>query len=97
MRRIMYRRLSFISPTITILAIVFLANALSQAEPAPLLTRHVRDVVVNGQAPMVGQLPAKQTMHFEVRTQPERLGCPGCFRESERLPNCRRIPRRHGP
>src|SRR6202789_505426 len=66
MRRIMYRRLSFISPTITILAIVFLANALSQAEPAPLLTRHVRDVVVNGQAPLVGQLPAKQVMHFDV-------------------------------
>jgi kumamolisin len=66
----MYRRLSFISPTITILAIVFLANALSQAEPAPLLTRHVRDVVVNGQAPMVGQLPAKQTMHFDVVLAP---------------------------
>jgi len=62
----MYRRLSFSSPTITILAIVFLANALSQAEPAPLLTRHVRDVVVNGQAPLVGQLPAKQTIHFDV-------------------------------
>jgi subtilase family serine protease len=62
----MYRRLSFISPTITILAIVLLANALSQAEPAPLLTRHVRDAVVNGQAPLVGQLPAKQTIHFDV-------------------------------
>jgi subtilase family serine protease len=66
----MYRRLSFISPTITILAIVFLANALSQAEPAPLSTRHVRDVVVNGQAPLVGQLPAKQVMHFDVVLAP---------------------------
>jgi hypothetical protein len=66
----MYRRSSFISPTITILAIVFLANALSQAEPAPLLTRHVRDVVVNGQAPLVGQLPAKQVMHFDVVLAP---------------------------
>src|SRR5580700_1593378 len=62
----MYRRLSLISPPITILAIVVLANGLSQAEPAPLLTRHVRDVVVNGQAPLVGQLPAKQTIHFDV-------------------------------
>src|SRR5580700_5980817 len=62
----MYRRLNFISPTITILAIVFLANALSQAEPAPLLTRHVRDVVVNGQAPLVGQLPATQTLRFDI-------------------------------
>jgi subtilase family serine protease len=66
----MYRRLSFISPTITILAIVVLANGLSQAEPAPLLTRHVRDVVVNGQAPLVGQLPAKQVMHFDVVLAP---------------------------
>ena len=66
----MYRRLNFISPTITILAIVVLANGLSQAEPAPLLTRHVRDVVVNGQAPLVGQLPAKQVMHFDVVLAP---------------------------
>ena len=70
----MYRRLSFISPTITILAIVFLANALSQAEPAPLLTRHLRDVVVNGQAPLVGQLPAKQVMHFDVVLAPRDRG-----------------------
>jgi subtilase family serine protease len=62
----MYRRFRFISPTVTILAIVFLANTLSQAEPRPLLTRHVRDVVVNGQAPLVGQLPATQTVHFDV-------------------------------
>jgi subtilase family serine protease len=62
----MYRRFRFISPTVTLLAIVFLANTLSQAEPRPLLTRHVRDVVVNGQAPLVGQLPATQTVHFDV-------------------------------
>jgi subtilase family serine protease len=62
----MSRRSSFISPTITILAIVFLANTLSQAEPLPLLTRHVRDVVVQGQAPLVGQLPATQSIHFDV-------------------------------
>jgi subtilase family serine protease len=65
----MFRRLRFISPTITVLAIVFLANTLAQAEPLPLLTRHVRDVVVNGQAPLIGQLPATQTLRFDIVLQ----------------------------
>ena len=62
----MYRRLSFISPTITFLTIVFLAHTLAQAQALPLLTRHVRDVVANGQAPLVGQLPATQMLHFDI-------------------------------
>jgi subtilase family serine protease len=62
----MYRRFSFISPTVTILTIVFLANTLSQAEPQPLLTRHVRDVVVDGRAPLVGALPATRSLHFDL-------------------------------
>jgi subtilase family serine protease len=62
----MFRRLRFISPTITLLAIVFLAHTLAQAEPQPLLTRHVRDVVANGQAPLVGKLPATQTLRFDI-------------------------------
>ena len=32
----------------------------------PLLTRHTRDVVVNGQAPLVGHLPATQTLRFDI-------------------------------
>jgi subtilase family serine protease len=62
----MSRRFRLISPTITVLAIVFLANTLCQAQPQPLLTRHVRDVVVSGQAPLVGQLPATQTLRFDI-------------------------------
>jgi subtilase family serine protease len=62
----MFRRFRSISPTITVLAIVFLAHTLVQAEPQPLLTRHVRDVVANGQAPLVGQLPATQSIHFDM-------------------------------
>ena len=62
----MSRKLSFISPTITILTIVFLAHTLAQAEPLPLLTRHVRDLVANGQASFVGQLPPTQTIHFDI-------------------------------
>jgi subtilase family serine protease len=62
----MFRRLRSISPTITVLAIVFLAYTLAQAEPQSLLTRHVRDVIANGQAPLVGQLPATQSIHFDM-------------------------------
>jgi kumamolisin len=62
----MSRRLRFISPTITVLAIVFLAYTLAQAEPLPLLTHHVRDAVANGQAPLVGKLPATQTLRFDI-------------------------------
>ena len=62
----MFRKFRFISPTITVLAIVFLAHTLAQAEPLPLLTRHVRDVVVKSQAPFVGQLPATQTLRFDI-------------------------------
>ena len=62
----MSRKFGFISPTITILVIVFLANTPSQAEPLPLLTRHVREAVVNSQAPLIGQLPATQAIHFDV-------------------------------
>ncbi len=32
----------------------------------PLLTRHTRDVVVNGQAPLVGHLPATETLRFDI-------------------------------
>jgi kumamolisin len=62
----MSRRLRFISPTITVLAIVFLAQTLAQAEPELLLTRHVRDVVASGQAPLIGKLPATQTLLFDI-------------------------------
>ena len=62
----MYRRLSFISPTITVLTIVFLAHTLAQAQALPLLTRHVRDEVASGQAPLVGKLPPTQTLHFDI-------------------------------
>src|SRR5580693_8297317 len=37
-----------------------------QAQPQQLLTRHVRDAVVNGQAQLVGKLPASQTLLFDI-------------------------------
>lgn len=32
----------------------------------PLPTRHTRDVVVNGQAPLIGHLPLTQTLRFDI-------------------------------
>jgi kumamolisin len=60
----MFRRFGII--TITILAIVSLANLLSQAQSQSVLTRQVRDVIANGEAQFVGRLPATQSVHFDV-------------------------------
>jgi kumamolisin len=38
----------------------------SHAQPLPLKTRHVREAVVNGRAPMLDRLPASQTLRFDV-------------------------------
>ena len=50
-------------------------SIVSQAQSQPLLTRNVREAVVNGEAKLVGRLPATQTMHFDIvlalRHQPE--------------------------
>jgi len=60
----MIRRLS----TFVLTAIVMLwaASAVSQAESQAFLTRHTRDVVVNGQVQSVGRLPATETMRFDI-------------------------------
>ncbi len=48
-------------------AIVFLLFTIpGQAQPQQLLTHHVRDAVANGQAQFVGQLPATQTLLFDI-------------------------------
>jgi subtilase family serine protease len=56
------RRLSLF--LLTIAAIVSGANTICQAQPQSVLTRHVRDVTVNGRSPMVGHLPATQSMRI---------------------------------
>lgn len=48
-------------------AIVFLLFTIpSQAQPQQLLTRHVRDEVASGRAQLIGQLPATQTLRFDI-------------------------------
>ena len=58
----MIRRLG--ASLLTIVALVFLVNFVCQAQAVPLMTRHVRAAVRNGQARSVGHLPATQTMRL---------------------------------
>jgi kumamolisin len=60
----MIRKLS--KSLLTIVALVPVVSIVCQAQPLPLLTRHVREVVLNGQAKPVGQLPLNQTMNLDV-------------------------------
>jgi subtilase family serine protease len=57
----MIRRLSTFVLTITLLSVL---NVAGYAESLPLLTRHVREVTLAGQAPAVGRLPATQVMRL---------------------------------
>ncbi|MGB9074940.1 MAG: choice-of-anchor D domain-containing protein [Terriglobales bacterium] len=60
----MIRRLSVF--LLAVVAMLTVVNVVCQAQPQTLLTRHVRDAVVNGEAKPVGQLPATQSMHFDI-------------------------------
>jgi subtilase family serine protease len=60
---------------LTLVALVSAMSIVSQAQSQTLLTRHTRDVVVNGEAQSAGRLPASQSLRFDVvlalRHQPE--------------------------
>ncbi|MGD0415026.1 MAG: choice-of-anchor D domain-containing protein [Terriglobales bacterium] len=60
---------------LAVAAMMSVVNVVCQAEPQPLLTRHVREVVVNGRAQSIARLPERQTLHFDIvlalRHQPE--------------------------
>lgn len=49
---------------LAIVAIMLAATVASQAAAQPLLTRHTRDAVINGEAKSVGRLPANQSMRL---------------------------------
>ena len=57
----MIRRLSVFLLTLVALSGV---TVMCQAEPQPLLTRHVREVTLNGQARSLGRLPATHSMRL---------------------------------
>jgi subtilase family serine protease len=48
----------------TLVAIMLAANIAGQAQSQTLLTRHVREAVLNGEAQIVGRLPATQSMRL---------------------------------
>src|ERR1700678_3888367 len=62
---------------LTVILLVSGLNAVCQAQSQTLLTRHVREAAVNGEALSVGRLPLTQSMHFDIvlalRHQPELL------------------------
>ena len=51
---------------LTFVAMVGVAAIVCHAQPQSLLTSHVRDVTINGQAPFVGRLPATKSMRIDV-------------------------------
>ena len=69
----MIRRLNVF--LLTVVVLVSGLNVLCQAQSQTLLTRHVREAIVNGQALSTGRLPATHSMRFDVvlalRHQPE--------------------------
>ena len=58
----MIRRLG--ASFLAMVAMVLGVNVVGQAEPQSLLTRHVREVTLNGQAPSLGRLPATQSLRL---------------------------------
>ncbi len=63
----MIRKLSV--SLLMLVAIVSVLSIASQAAPQALLTQHVPDAVLNGEAKAVGHLPAGQTMRFDIVLQ----------------------------
>jgi len=61
----------FGASALTAVALMLAGSLLCQAQSLPLLTHHVREATANGQAPLVGHLPATQTMRL-VMTLPLR-------------------------
>ena len=60
----MIRRLS--TSLLAIVALLSVANVAGHAQSMPLLTHHVREVTLNGQARSVGRLPAEQRMRLVI-------------------------------
>jgi subtilase family serine protease len=69
----MVRRISLF--LLAIGALIAIVTMNTQAQGQSMLTRHVREATLNGQAPSVGLLPATQSMHLNIvlplRNQPE--------------------------
>src|SRR3974390_957119 len=69
----MFRKIVVFS--LVVFAMMSVASLVCQAQPQPLLTRHVREATITGEAPSTGRLPATQAMRLvlvlPLRHQPE--------------------------
>jgi subtilase family serine protease len=63
----MIRRLSV--SLLTMVAIMSVTAVISQAQPQSLPTRHQRQETLDGRTPLVGRLPANQTMRIQIVLQ----------------------------
>jgi subtilase family serine protease len=55
----------FALSVLAIVAVVSISTSIAHAQSS-LLTRHVREDVASGQAPLIGHLPATQTLRFDM-------------------------------
>jgi len=63
----MKRSIAVLTIAAAALFVIFAVSApLALAQPQSLLTHHVWEVTLNGQAPFVGKLPATQSMHIDI-------------------------------
>ena len=60
----MKQRFTLLSFLAALVVVAGLIGAASAEDATPLLTHHVREAVINGQAPLVGHLPATQSMRL---------------------------------
>ena len=56
----------FTTSLLTIVVLASIATSICHAQSPTLLTRHVREVTLNGQAPLVGRLPETQIMRLTL-------------------------------
>ena len=63
----MKRSIALLTIVAAALFVVFvMSTPAALAQPQTLLTHHVQPVVLNGQAPFVGKLPANQSMRIDI-------------------------------
>jgi kumamolisin len=63
----MKRSIALLTTVAAALFVVFvMSSQAAVAQPQSLLTHHVQPVILNGQAPFVGKLPANQSMRIDI-------------------------------
>jgi subtilase family serine protease len=69
-RQVMKHSVALLTIAAALLLIFASSAPAALAQPQSLLTHHVREVTLNGQAPFVGRLPATQSMRIDIVLPP---------------------------